>query len=120
MKFMVLKTSKKSWKTILIPSILMSQNLCKNFLFTGIYEEKTTLINVTNYQLLTIMNETTVLKMKQMQLHGMQNAFKTAIESGKTNDYTLDQFISMLIDAEWDERHNRRVARSIKNAKFHY
>lgn len=66
------------------------------------------------------MNETTVLKMKQMQLHGMQNAFKTAIESGKTDDYTLDQFISMLIDAEWDERHNRRVARSIKNAKFHY
>ena len=66
------------------------------------------------------MNETTVLKMKQMQLYGMHNAFKTAIESGKTGDYTLDQFISMLIDAEWDERHNRRVARSIKNAKFHY
>lgn len=39
---------------------------------------------------------------------------------GKTDHYTLDQFISMLIDAEWGERHNRRIERSIKNAKFHY
>ena len=26
----------------------------------------------------------------------------------------------MLIDSEWDERHNRRIERSIKNARFHY
>ncbi|MFH6968432.1 IS21-like element helper ATPase IstB [Flavobacterium sp. FlaQc-28] len=66
------------------------------------------------------MNESTVTKMKQMKLHGMHNAFKTAIESGKTDHYTLDQFISMMIDAEWDERHNRRIERSITNARFHY
>ncbi|MEL1242242.1 IS21-like element helper ATPase IstB [Flavobacterium flavipallidum] len=50
----------------------------------------------------------------------MFNAFKTAIESGKTNQDTLDQFVSMLIDAEWDQRHNRRIERSIKNARFYY
>ncbi|MFH6943398.1 IS21-like element helper ATPase IstB [Flavobacterium sp.] len=66
------------------------------------------------------MNESTVTKMKQMKLHGMHNAFKTALESGKTDHYTLDQFISMMIDAEWDERHNRRIERSIANARFHY
>ena len=66
------------------------------------------------------MNESTVTKMKQMKLYGMHNAFKTAIESGKTDHYTLDQFVSMLTDAEWDERHNRRIARSITNARFHY
>jgi len=66
------------------------------------------------------MNESTVTKMKQMKLYGMHNAFRTAIESGKTDHYTLDQFVSMIIDAEWDERHNRRIERSIKNAKFHY
>ncbi|MCB4235958.1 IS21-like element helper ATPase IstB [Kaistella anthropi] len=66
------------------------------------------------------MNESTVTKMKQMKLYGMHHAFKTAIESGKTDHYTLDEFISMLIDAEWDERHNRRIERSIKNARFHY
>ena len=66
------------------------------------------------------MNEATVTKMKLMKLNGMHNAFKTAIESGKTDHYTIDQFTSLLIDSEWDERHNRRIERSIKNARFHY
>lgn len=66
------------------------------------------------------MNESTVLKMKQMKLYGMHGAFKTAIETGKTDHFTIDQFVSMMVDAEWDERQNRRIERSIKNARFHY
>ena len=66
------------------------------------------------------MNETTLSKMKQIKLYGMYGAFRTAIETGKTDDYTLDQFVSMLIDAEWDDRQNRKIERGIKNAQFHY
>jgi DNA replication protein DnaC len=66
------------------------------------------------------MNEVTLSKMNQMKLYGMHGAFKTAIETGRTDDYTLDQFVSMLIDAEWDNKTNRRIERLIKNAKFHY
>jgi DNA replication protein DnaC len=66
------------------------------------------------------MNETTLSKMKQIRLLGMHSAFLSALESGKTDDYTIDQFVSMLVDAEWDDRYNRKIARSIKNAKFHY
>jgi DNA replication protein DnaC len=66
------------------------------------------------------MNETTLAKMNQMKLYGMHGAFKTAIETGKTDDYTLDQFVSMLTDAEWDDKNNRKIARMIKNARFHY
>lgn len=66
------------------------------------------------------MNETTLAKMKQMKLHGMHGAYRTAIETGKTDDYTLDQFVSMIIDSEMDDRHNRKIERSIKNARFHY
>ena len=66
------------------------------------------------------MNEITLTKMKQMKFYGMHGAFKTAIETGKTDDYTLDQFVSMIIDAEWDDRNNRKIERSIKNARFHY
>jgi hypothetical protein len=36
------------------------------------------------------MNESTVTKMKQMKLYGMHSAFKTAIESGKSDHYRLD------------------------------
>jgi DNA replication protein DnaC len=67
-----------------------------------------------------IMNESTFAKMKQMKLYGMHSAYKTAVETGKTDHYTIDQFVSMIIDAEWDERHNRKIERIIKNAKFHY
>lgn len=66
------------------------------------------------------MNEATITKTNQMNLKGMCSAFKIAIESGKMDHYTMDQMVSVLIDAEWDERHNRRIERSIKNAKFHY
>lgn len=66
------------------------------------------------------MNEITLSKMKQMKLYGMHGAFKTAIETGKTDDYTIDQFASMLIDAEYDDRNNRKIARAVKNARFHY
>jgi len=66
------------------------------------------------------MNESTFTKMKQMKLYGMHGAFKTAVETGKTDHYTIDQFVSMITDAEWDERLNRRIERSISNAKFHY
>jgi len=66
------------------------------------------------------MNEVTLTKMKQMKLYGMHGAFKTAIETGKTDDYTLDDFMSMIIDAEWDDRNTRKIQRMIKNARFHY
>lgn len=66
------------------------------------------------------MNEITLTKMKQMKLYGMYGAFKTAIETGKTDDYTLDQFISMMVETEWDDRKTRRIERAIKNARFHY
>jgi len=66
------------------------------------------------------MNEITLTKMKQMKFYGMHGAFRTAIETGKTDDYTLDQFISMIIDAEWDDRNNRKIERAIRNARFHY
>ena len=66
------------------------------------------------------MNEITLSKMKQMKLYGMHGAFKTAIETGKMDEYTLDEFTAMLSDAEWDDRQNRRIARGIKNARFRY
>jgi DNA replication protein DnaC len=66
------------------------------------------------------MNELTLVKMNQMKLYGMHGAFKTAIETGKTDHYSIDQFMAMLIEAEWDDRHNRKTDRMINNARFHY
>lgn len=66
------------------------------------------------------MNDLTLSKMNQMKLYGMHGAFKTAIETGKTDHYSMDQFMAMLVQAEWDDRSNRRTERMLNNARFHY
>ena len=66
------------------------------------------------------MNEATLDKMRKMKLFGMYRAFKTSIESGKTENYTKDEMISSLIDSEWDDRKNRGIERQLKNARFRY
>jgi DNA replication protein DnaC len=66
------------------------------------------------------MNETVLQKMKQMKLHGMSTAFKASLEDGRKVNLTADELISFLVDAEWDDRNNRRVARRIKMARFRY
>jgi len=66
------------------------------------------------------MNEQTVTKMKGMKFYGMLRAFQTSLESGKINDLTSDEMISHLIDEEWDDRCNRKIERSMKNARFRY
>ena len=66
------------------------------------------------------MNEQTVTKMKGMKFYGMLRAFQTSLESGKINDLTSDEMISHLIDEEWDDRYNRKIERSMKNARFRY
>lgn len=66
------------------------------------------------------MNQTTLSKMKQMRFYGMHEAFKTAIETGKADHYNIDEFIAWLTEAEWDDRHNRKIERNIKSARFRY
>lgn len=66
------------------------------------------------------MNEATLEKMRKMNLFGMFRAFKTSIESGKTENYTPDEMISSLIESEWDDRKNRGIERQLKNARFRY
>jgi DNA replication protein DnaC len=66
------------------------------------------------------MNEATLEKMRKMNLFGMHRAFKTSIESGKTEDYTSDEMVGHLITSEWDDRKNRSIERQLKNARFRY
>ena len=66
------------------------------------------------------MNEQTLDKMKEMKLYGMLRAFRTSLESGRMNDLTSDETVALLVDEEWDDRYNRKIARSMKNAKFRY
>ena len=66
------------------------------------------------------MNATTLEKMRKMKFFGMFRSFKTSLESGRKEDYTADEMIATLIEAEWDDRQNRNVERHLKNARFRY
>jgi DNA replication protein DnaC len=66
------------------------------------------------------MNTDTLDKMKQMHLLGMHRAFRTSVESAKNEQLTADEMTALLIDSEWDERHNRTIERTTRNARFRY
>ena len=58
------------------------------------------------------MNTNTLEKMSAMKLTGMARAFRSSLEMGRAQDLTSDEMISQLVEAEWDERYNRKLERS--------
>ena len=66
------------------------------------------------------MNTDTLEKMRKMKFYGMARAFKMSLEAGKAEQFTADQMVSLLIESEWDDRHNRSIERHISNARFRY
>ena len=65
-------------------------------------------------------NQATLQKLGQMKLYGMTRALTNTMEAGNKSQFTADELISHLIDAEWDERYNRRLKRLLSNAKFRH
>jgi DNA replication protein DnaC len=66
------------------------------------------------------MNTDTLEKMRSMHLLGMHRAFKTSLETPGAETLTTDEMIARLIDSEWDDRYNRNIERSMRNARFRY
>jgi len=65
------------------------------------------------------MNITATLeKLKTMKLHGFENAYRTIYESGGNSNFTIDELMGHLIDAEYNERYNKKFARLLKYAGF--
>lgn len=66
------------------------------------------------------MNNQTLEKMRKMKLYGMQRSFKHATENQSLSGLTPDELVNMLVESEWDDRHNRSLERSVRNARFRY
>jgi DNA replication protein DnaC len=66
------------------------------------------------------MNTNTLEKMRKMKFYGMTRAFTLDLESGRQDNYTADEMIAHLIEAEWDDRQNRSIEMKVKNARFRY
>ncbi len=66
------------------------------------------------------MNESTLKKLRQMKLLGMANVLETSLANTQRENLSCDEFLSVLVDAEYDDRTNRRIERNIRNARFRY
>ncbi|MPM51224.1 IS21 family transposase ISAs29 [bioreactor metagenome] len=66
------------------------------------------------------MNEVTLEKMGRLRLFGMQTSFRAILESKTSEQFTIDQMLATLVEAEWEEQENRKTDRLIKNAGFRY
>ncbi|MEA3428426.1 MAG: IS21-like element helper ATPase IstB [Thermodesulfobacteriota bacterium] len=65
-------------------------------------------------------HEATLEKMREMKLYGMAHAFRATMEKDFAYNFTTDELITHLVDSEWEERYNRRLARLLKMANFRY
>ena len=65
-------------------------------------------------------SEILVEKMKHLHFLGMCRAFETTLEAGRNQNYTQDEMINYLLDAEVDERHTRKIERLVRMARFRY
>lgn len=59
-------------------------------------------------------------QMTQLRLHGMARSFQALMETRQALELSLSDGLALLLQAEHDERNNRRYARLRKNAAFRY
>lgn len=65
-------------------------------------------------------NEMTMEKLNRLKLFGMVRAFSQTMESNVRTNFTADELVGHLVDAEWDDRENRKLNRLLGVAKFRY
>jgi len=65
-------------------------------------------------------NQATIKKMEAMGLWGMIRAFRQSQEGGIQAEFTPDELVAHLVDAEYDERQGRRLTRLLQIAHLRY
>lgn len=66
------------------------------------------------------MQEIIKQQLGQMKLYGMQQAYTAVLANKRPDSLTHDELIHLLVQAEWENRENRKINRSMKGAKFRY
>lgn len=59
-------------------------------------------------------------QMSKMRFHGMMEAYRTILESNRHHDLNPEELVNHLLQAEWEERENKKIDRLYRTAKFRY
>ena len=62
----------------------------------------------------------TLEKMTELKFYGMRKAYELSMETGRSGDFTTDELVAWLIEAEYNDRYNRKIERLIRQARFRY
>ncbi len=60
----------------------------------------------------------TIDKLKTMRMHGFERAYKALIDNATHEQLTADELVAHLVDAEYDDKYNKKLQRLIKQARF--
>lgn len=60
----------------------------------------------------------TIEKLRSMRLTGMADTHHNSTQNNMYTDYTIDQYVALLADQEWEHRQNRKTQNLLKRAKF--
>ena len=67
------------------------------------------------------MSSTSILnKMAGMKLTGMLRTYQTILQSNQHHELTHDELINTLVQAEWEDRENKKIGRHLRLARFRY
>lgn len=59
-------------------------------------------------------------QLSRLRLHGMSQTWQSLLETRRVNELTFAEGLELLVQAEYQERKNRRSERYRKNARFRY
>lgn len=65
-------------------------------------------------------HQATIEKIRQMKFTGMLHAYQQTMETNFAHNFTTDELLAHLIDAEWEERQNRKLKRLLTVANLRY
>jgi len=60
----------------------------------------------------------TLEKLGQMRLYGFEKAYREITGNAQQEKFTTDELIAHLVDAEFDDKYNKKLNRLIKQARF--
>lgn len=66
------------------------------------------------------MKNATIEKMKKMRLYGMMRVYEMLYNNQNYQEVTVDEAVGNMVDAEWDERYNRKLTRLLKQSGLRY
>lgn len=65
-----------------------------------------------------MLTQPTAEKLSDLRLHALAQAWQTQQEDASMDDLDFDERLAMLVEAEWLDRQNKKLTRSLKEAKL--